>query len=85
MDLGLVSRDYYLTKAKEWIEAASGWSRSGGNYYATRATYLGQAYMNLVFTRLYQGRISRDETADYLGVKSKNLPGLEEFAVGSAQ
>ena len=85
MDLGLVSREYYLAKAKEWIDAARGWSRPGGNYYATRATYLGQAYLNLVFTRLYQGRISRDETADYLGVKSKNLAGLEELAVGGAQ
>ena len=85
MDIGLVSRDYYLTKAKEWMDAASGGSRPGGNYYATRATYLGQAYLSLVFARLYQGRISRDETADYLGVKSKNLPGLEELAVGVAQ
>jgi len=40
--------------------------------------------LKLVLGKHYQGRISVDQVADYLGVKPKNVAGLEEFAVQGA-
>ena len=86
LDQDKVRRDYYRQKAKEWAdEAEDAAPRAGGNYYATHASYLGQAYMRLVFSNYYQGRINLEETADYLGVKSKSVAGLEQLAVGRVQ
>jgi Zn-dependent peptidase ImmA (M78 family) len=86
LDLRLVSSDYYRSKAAQWIQEAEdvpGSSR--GNYYATHASYLGLAYMGLVFSNYYQGKISLEETADYLGVRSKSVAGLEALAVGGSR
>lgn len=55
-----------------------------GNYYATQAAYLGEHYLKLVLGKHYQGRISLEQVADYLGVKPKNVAGLEEFAFQGA-
>lgn len=86
LDLDLVGRDYYRTKADQWAQEAEDMPpRRGGNYYATHAAYLGQAYMGLVFSSYYRGKISLGQTADYLGVKSKSVAGLEALAVGGAQ
>lgn len=56
---------------------------SGGDYYRTQATYLGEKYLKLVFGRYYQGRIGLDEVAEFLGVKTKSVAGLEEIAMRS--
>jgi Zn-dependent peptidase ImmA (M78 family) len=75
LDLGLVNQEYYVRKAREWAdETADG---TGGNYYSTQATYLGPNYLRLVFSNYYQGRIGVDQVADYLGVKTKSVAGLE--------
>jgi Zn-dependent peptidase ImmA (M78 family) len=55
---------------------------SGGNYFATQATYLGDKYLQLVFKKYYQGRLSIEQVADYFGVKVKSVAGLESVIQG---
>lgn len=76
LDMGRISSAYYAAKVKQWnneYEAGG----SGGNYYSTQAAYLGEAYLRLVFSNLYQGRITLEQAADHLGVKTKSISGLE--------
>lgn len=85
LDRRLISQDHYEAKSREWIaEAASGGKGGGGNYYATQATYLGEKYLQLVFSKHYQGKLSLEQVADYLGVKTKSVAGLEELALRKA-
>lgn len=49
-----------------------------GNYYATKAAYLGRNFLRLAFNTLAAGRISAVDLANSLGVKARNLPKLEE-------
>lgn len=81
LDRGLITRALYETKAAEWAAQAEEQDRTGGNYYATQAAYLGGRYLQLVFGNYYQGKLSLEQVADYLGVKTKSVAGLEEFAV----
>ncbi len=80
-DKGLVSQTLYEEKAAEWAAQAEERESSGGNYYATQAAYLGERYLKLVLGKHYQGKLTLEQAADYLGVKAKNLVGLEEFAL----
>jgi Zn-dependent peptidase ImmA (M78 family) len=83
-DKGLVTQAQYEEKAAEWAAQAEQREGSGGNYYATQAAYLGEGYLKLVFGRHYQGQLSLEQVADYLGVKTKSVAGLEEFALRGA-
>ncbi len=84
LDKRLVSQELYEKKAAEWAAQAEQRDDDGGNYYATQAAYLGEHYLRLVLGKHYQGRISLEQVAEYLGVKPKNVPGLEEFAFQGA-
>jgi Zn-dependent peptidase ImmA (M78 family)/DNA-binding transcriptional regulator YiaG len=76
LDLGLVTRDYYMAQAKRWAdEKKSG--GTGGDYFATQASYLGEHYMQLVFGKHYQGKLTLEQVAEYLGVKTKSVADLE--------
>jgi Zn-dependent peptidase ImmA (M78 family)/transcriptional regulator with XRE-family HTH domain len=81
LDKGLVTQTLYEEKAAEWTAQAEERETSGGNYYATQATYLGERYLKLVLGKHYQGKLTLEQTADYLGVKARNLAGLEGFAL----
>jgi len=81
LDKGLVTQTLYGEKAAEWAAQAEERETGGGNYYATQATYLGERYLKLVLGKHYQGKLTLEQTADYLGVKAKNLAGLEGFAL----
>ncbi|HWO00975.1 MAG TPA: XRE family transcriptional regulator [Blastocatellia bacterium] len=80
LDKGLVTKSDYEEKAAEWAAQVEE-EGSGGNYYATQATYLGNRYLRLVFGKYYQGKLSLEQVAEYLGVKTKSVAGLEELAV----
>jgi Zn-dependent peptidase ImmA (M78 family)/transcriptional regulator with XRE-family HTH domain len=76
LDRGLVEQKYYEAKAKQWSEEV-GNGGSGGDYYATQSAYLGERYLQLVFSKHYQGRLTIEQVADYLGVRTKSVAGLE--------
>lgn len=78
LDKKLIDRDYYTKKVEQWTdEAKKKKSVSGGNYYATKGAYLGEGYLSLAFSKYYQSKISINQLADYLGVKVKNISGME--------
>ncbi|MBI4198686.1 MAG: ImmA/IrrE family metallo-endopeptidase [Chloroflexi bacterium] len=83
LDRDMVSQTFYEAKAKQWIEESTETGK-GGNYFATQATYLGEHYLRLVFEKHYQGKLTVEEVADYLGVRSKNVPGLEALMLRKA-
>jgi Zn-dependent peptidase ImmA (M78 family)/DNA-binding XRE family transcriptional regulator len=76
-DRKMVSQQFYEQEVKEWRKKSKGKTGKGGDYYRTKGAYLGERYIELVFSRLYQNKISVDQLADYLGVKVKNVPGME--------
>ena len=84
LDQGQVSQQLYEEKAAEWTAQAQQRDGEGGNYYATQAAYLGEHYLKLVLGKHYQGKLTVEQAAEYLGVKPKNVVGLEAFALQGA-
>ena len=84
LDRGLIDAGEYGAAAKEWAAQMKGKDEeSSGNYYNSQRAYLGQRYIDLAFTRYYQHRFDRDQLAEYLNLKPKNLPTFaEKFAGG---
>ncbi len=59
LDLNLINNQQYSTYAEKWIDEAKEIlikkkRKPGGNAYATKATYLGESYLKLAFTKYYQ-------------------------------
>jgi len=79
-----VSSAFYRAKAAEWdAQKASG--GSGGNYHATQNAYLSERFLQEVFARYARRQISRDEVADYIDIKPKNVEKLQDLVLrGSA-
>ena len=79
-DRGLVTQQYYDDKVREWDEqqAASVSRPTGGNPHRNNVAYLGQKFLGLVFSRYYEGRIDLNQLADYVDVKARNVPALEQ-------
>ena len=77
-DLDRIDQEFYSKKVREWRMAESSASTgSGGNYYFTKGAYLGSKYIEKAFSQFYQNRITTERLADYLGVKVKNISGME--------
>lgn len=83
LDRDLVSQQFYETKSKQWADEVET-GGTGGDYYATQASYLGDHYLSLVFRKHYQGRLTLEQAADYLGVRTKSMAGLEEMLLRKA-
>lgn len=81
LDKGFIDNSFYQIKLAEYSKAFHKTKRTGGKYYATQAAYLGEKYLKLVFGKHYQGKLSIEQVADYLGVKSKNISGLETYVL----
>ena len=79
LDRKLVEQAVYEEKAQDWTQSAKTSSGKGGDYYRTMGAYLGERYLGTAFSRYYQNRISVEQLADYLGVKVKNVPGMENL------
>ncbi len=79
----IIDENYYNKKANQWIEDAKKIKKrkkeksKGGDYYATKAVYLGKNYLNLVFFQYYRNHISIYQLADYLNVKVNYITNLE--------
>jgi len=79
LDRKLVEQAVYEEKARDWTQSVKTSSGKGGDYYRTMGAYLGERYLGTAFSRYYQNRISVEQLADYLGVKVKNVPGMENL------
>ena len=80
-DRGWVDSSFYQDTVERWRSERDGTENRpagrGGNFYHTKATYLGEKYLELAFTGYYQGRYGLDELAGYLDVKADKVIGLE--------
>lgn len=82
LERGLVGSDYYEQMAAKWIKEAKQKREEAegrGIYYYNRKAYLGERYINLVYGKYYQNKITLDNLAEYLNVKEKNLPAFENY------
>lgn len=84
LDRNIISSSYYESKVTQWWEeylSKRKGKKTGGDYYATQASYLGDKFLNLTFSKYYQGKFTVEQLADYLGVKVTNISGLEQLAL----
>lgn len=76
LDKGRVPQTLYDQKARVWI----GQQKAGGsgNWYASQNVYLSQRFAQAVITQHYGQRLTVEQASELLGIKPKNLPGLEQ-------
>lgn len=80
-DRGLVDAEYYEVMVAKWAAQAKEKGEPGGNYYYNQKMYLGDRYINLVYGKYYQNKITVENVAEYLNVKVKNLPTFEHVVM----
>ena len=51
--------------------------KGGGNYFLTQKTYLGNKYIDMVFSKYYKQQISKEQVADYLDIKISSVSEME--------
>lgn len=83
LDRGLVSRVFYEKKAQQW--SAQKKKSTGGNYYATQGVYLSESFAREVFRKYESRQLSDIQAADLLGVKARNLEGIENRILEEAR
>lgn len=82
LDRKIITQAQYEKKVVEWDEQSKNGDSSkgsGGNYYLTQGVYLSKRYVELAFSQRYQNKITVEQLADYLGVKTKNVPSFESL------
>lgn len=57
---------------------------SGGNFYNTRISYLGNSYLNKIFSFYYAGNISKAQVGIYTNLRSANVSKLASKMFGGA-
>jgi len=79
LDRNLVSNAYYEQKSMQWAEEAQKRRKQekGGDYYRNIVAYRGETYLDLAFKKYYQGRFDAAQLAEYIGVKTTYVPGVE--------
>lgn len=80
---GRISNTTYDRVKKEILKKYQNFKQKaktgGGNYYATKETYLGNKYISLAFKKYYQKHISLNQLADFLDVKPKTIAHIDPF------
>lgn len=80
LDLGYIDHEFYNAQVREWKYEILKYDRSdsGGNYYLTKKTYVGDRYVETAFSKYYNGVISKLQLSEYLGMKEANLLKFED-------
>jgi Zn-dependent peptidase ImmA (M78 family) len=81
LDRHWITQTEYERAAAEWNaqRQPGGGDGGGGNHYYTKLAYLGREYVGLVLREYHRNHIDRDQLADYLDTKPKNVATLEEY------
>jgi len=85
LDSNLISSEMYKEYTKKWLKEyidfrkAKKESKSGGDHYYNKKSYLGEYYIKLAFSHYYQGKIDIEILANYLNVKVGNIPTFEGY------
>lgn len=77
LDRDLITRREYANAVAAWTQERREGSGQG-NFYTNQISYLGRQYIGLAFERYYQNRIDTIQLAEYLNIKPKGVPSLEE-------
>lgn len=83
LDRQVVDANYYEEMAAKWTQQAKTQreEEGGGNYHYSQKAYLGENYIQLVYGKYYQNKITVDHLAEYLNVKPKNLAKFEHYVM----
>jgi Zn-dependent peptidase ImmA (M78 family) len=83
-DIGLIDDNYYNKMVSKWAKESEKrrMESKGGNYYYNQITYLGNTYIDLVFRKYYQNRITIENLSSYLNIKESNISSFEHYAFG---
>ena len=80
-DRGWADSNFYRDTVERWRSEREQTEKrpggQGGNFYHTKATYLGEKYLELAFKGYYRGSYGLEELAGYLDVKANQVIGLE--------
>ena len=80
-DRGWADSNFYRDTVERWRSEREQTEKrpggQGGNFYHTKATYLGEKYLELAFKGYYRGSYELEELAGYLDVKANQVIGLE--------
>ncbi|OQY01875.1 MAG: hypothetical protein B6I26_02610 [Desulfobacteraceae bacterium 4572_130] len=82
LELNFIDSEDYKFYTEKWtnqFKYKNKTSKSGGDYYATKAVYLGENYLSLAFSRYYQNKITQDQLAGYIGIKADRVLNIEPF------
>ena len=81
-----VRQEFYESKIAEWSEEFENGrdGGGGGNYYYNQVAYFRDKFLSLAFGSLHQGRCTAEQLSEYMNVKVRNLPALEEAFLGRA-
>lgn len=86
-DRKMVDSEYYEAMTAQWAQEYGQLMKDrppGGNYYITQAAYLGDKYLDLAFSKYYQGAVTIEQLADYLAVKVRSVAGIEQAMLRKA-
>ncbi|MDV0446600.1 hypothetical protein MsAg5_04460 [Methanosarcinaceae archaeon Ag5] len=90
LDFDIITPEIYNQLVLKWSNYAKNKKEdkkdegkdSGGNYFSTKAVYLGDTYLKTVLSAYHENKITDMDASLYLGgVKTDNIPKLEEAAV----
>lgn len=85
LDLNIIDNRVYKHFIENWYKHIPiKKKKSGGDYYNTKKTYLGDQYIALSFQKYYQGKISIERLSEFLTLSVKNVSSFEQkaFAIG---
>jgi len=76
-----ISREFYLERREDDIRKMNTTS-TGGNFYYTKISYLGQPYLKKVFSQYYSGRISIATVGLFTQLKTAHVSKLASSIFG---
>lgn len=85
LTLGLTTRKFYRQKRAEHLEAYARRSVREGrpSYHRIRVRDLGRAYLGIVLDAYHREAINSADLSEYLGIRLKHVPRLEQEAFGA--
>jgi Zn-dependent peptidase ImmA (M78 family) len=81
LEFGLITNSQYLSFRQKFMEEykRNYGKTSGGNYYLTKLSYLGEGFAKTAFEVFRKGRFSQQDLCVHLNVKAKNLSKLQSY------
>lgn len=81
LDLNKIDQTYYISKSKEWNKdyIRSKKDASGGNWYLTKISYLGEGFVKTAFNSYHAGKFDQPTLANHLNTKASNLNKFESY------